>query len=122
VVPIVLDGAGQPLDVGRASRTVPDGLRRAVTARDRGCAHPGCTRPPSWCHIHHIHPWEHGGATALNNLVMLCTLHHREIHTSEWSVRIAPDGQPEFLPPPWIDPQQRPRRNPAAHPTGKRSP
>ena len=41
VVPIVLNGSGQPFDVGRATRTVPDGLRRAVAARDRGCAHPG---------------------------------------------------------------------------------
>ena len=47
-VPIVLNGAGQPLDVGRATRTIPDGLRRAVAARDRGCAHPGCGRPISW--------------------------------------------------------------------------
>ena len=45
VVPIVMNGAGQPLDVGRIKRTIPDGLRRAVTARDRGCAHPGCNRP-----------------------------------------------------------------------------
>ena len=48
VVPVVLGGAGQPLDVGRATRTIPDGLRRAVAARDRGCAFPGCDRPPSW--------------------------------------------------------------------------
>ena len=54
VVPIVMNGAGQPLDVGRATRTIPEGLRRAVTARDRGCAHPGCDRPPSWTEIHHI--------------------------------------------------------------------
>ncbi|MGE3255477.1 DUF222 domain-containing protein, partial [Pseudonocardia sp.] len=59
VVPVVLGGAGQPLDVGRATRVVPDGLRRAVTARDRGCAR--CGRPPSWCEIHHLTPWEHGG-------------------------------------------------------------
>ncbi len=52
IIPIVLDGAGQPLDVGPQARTVPDGMRRAVTARDRGCAHPGCTRPSSWCEIH----------------------------------------------------------------------
>jgi hypothetical protein len=45
VVPIVMNGAGQPLDVGRARRTIPDGLRRAVAARDRGCArHCGSTR------------------------------------------------------------------------------
>jgi hypothetical protein len=62
VVPIVLNGAGQPLDVGRSTRVVPDGLRRAVTARDRGRAHPGCDRPPSWSEIHHLLPWEHGAA------------------------------------------------------------
>ncbi|WP_300012128.1 HNH endonuclease signature motif containing protein [Pseudonocardia sp.] len=54
VIPVVLGGAGQPLDVGRANRTVPDGLRRAVAARDRGCAHPGCGRTASWCQVHHI--------------------------------------------------------------------
>ncbi len=118
VIPIVLGGAGQPLDVGRASRTIPDGLRRAVTARDRGCAHPGCTRPPSWSEIHHIIPWEAGGPTTLSNLVMLCTVHHRQIHSSGWSVRIAPDGLPEFFPPTWIDPQQKPRRKPSAYPLG----
>ncbi|MBW0089385.1 hypothetical protein I4I77_07230 [Pseudonocardia sp. KRD-188] len=58
-----MNGAGQPLDVGRATRTIPDGLRRAVTARDRGCAHPGCDRPPSWSEIHHIHHREHGAPT-----------------------------------------------------------
>ena len=98
VIPIVFSGAGQPLDVGRQARTVPDGMRRAVTARDRGCAHPGCTRPPSWCEIHHIREWELGGDTALSNLVMLCSVHHREIHSSGWTVRIAPDGLPEFIP------------------------
>jgi Domain of unknown function (DUF222)/HNH endonuclease len=76
VVPIVMNGAGQPLDVGRATRTIPDGLRRAVTARDRGCAHPGCDRPPSWAEIHHELEWENGGPTRLDNLVMLCKAHH----------------------------------------------
>ena len=54
VVPIVMNGQGQPLDVGRTTRTIPDGLRRAVAARDRGCAHPGCGRPPSWCEVHQL--------------------------------------------------------------------
>src|SRR3954454_1048560 len=112
VIPIVLDGAGQPLDVGRQARAVPDGMRRAVTVRDRGCAHPGCTRPPSCCEIHHIREWELGGDTALSNLVMLCSAHHRDIHSSGWSVRIAADGLPEFIPPCWIDVEQKPRRTP----------
>ena len=72
VVPIVMNGQGQPLDVGRATRTIPDGLRRAVAARDRGCAHPGCGRPVSWCEVHTATAWEHGGETKLSNLVMLC--------------------------------------------------
>ena len=111
VVPVVLGGAGQPLDVGRAMRTVPDGLRRAVAARARGCAHPGCGRPPSWCEVHHVRPWEQGGSTSIDNCVMLCRYHHRLIHHSGWAVRIR-DGHPEFLPPTWIDPHQRPRRRP----------
>ena len=114
VVPIVLNGTGQPLDVGRATRTIPDGLRRAVAARDLGCAHPGCGRPVSWCHCHHIVPWELDGETALSNLVMLCAAHHRQIHSTEWIVRIR-DGLPEFIPPRWIDPDQRPRRRALPH-------
>ena len=46
---------------------------------------------------------------------MLCTVHHRQIHSSGWTVRIAPDGLPEFFPPTWIDPQQKPRRKPPAY-------
>jgi len=87
VIPIILNGAGQPLDVGRATRTIPDGLRRAVAARDQGCAHPGCDRPPSWSEVHHIHEWEHGGETTLSNLVMLCKIHHRQMHFSDRGVR-----------------------------------
>ena len=114
VVPIVMDAAGQPLDVGRATRTIPDGLRRAVAARDRGCAHPGCDRPPSWCECHHIVPWECGGETKLSNLAMLCRVHHRQIHSTEWICRIR-DGLPEFIPPAWIDPERRPRRKALPH-------
>lgn len=128
VVPIVMNGAGQPLDVGRATRTVPDGLRRAVAARDRGCAHPGCDRPPSWSEIHHIAAWEKDlGPTRLNNLVMLCAVHHRLLHQSSgWVVRIR-NGLPEFIPPRWVDPERRPRRKALPHlaeeqvPTQRRS-
>jgi 5-methylcytosine-specific restriction protein A len=114
VVPVVLDGKGQPLDVGRATRTIPDGLRRAVAVRDRGCAHPGCNRPPSWCEVHHVHEWERGGETTLSNCVMLCKVHHRQIHSTDWVVRI-PDGLPEFVPPKWVDLSQEPRRKALPH-------
>jgi hypothetical protein len=111
VVPIVMNGKGQPLDVGRIKRTIPDGLRRAVAARDRGCAFPGCGRRASWCEVHHIVPWEQDGETTLDNCVMLCRVHHRLLHHPGWTVRIR-DGLPEFIPPKWICPQQVPRRKP----------
>ncbi|WP_211223872.1 HNH endonuclease signature motif containing protein [Pseudonocardia asaccharolytica] len=114
VIPIVMNGAGQPLDVGRLTRTIPDGLRRAVAARDGGCAFPGFGSTPSWCECHHILPWEHGGPTERDNLVMLCRVHHRMMHSSGWMVRIR-DGLPEFIPPKWIDPEQTPRRGPRPH-------
>ncbi len=81
VIPIVLNGRGQPLDVGRLTRVVPDGLRRAVAARDRGCAR--CGRPPSWCEAHHVIAWEHSGGTKIDNLVLLCRACHRLVHHAD---------------------------------------
>jgi hypothetical protein len=59
--------------------------------------------------------WADGGPTDLGNGVLLCGHHHRLIHTSAWTVRIAADGLPEFVPPAFIDPQRRPRRNTRHH-------
>lgn len=109
VVPIVMNGKGQPLDVGRATRVIPDGLRRAVAARDRGCAR--CGRPPSWCEIHHVLPWTELGETTLGNCVMLCRSCHRLVHFGGWEVRMV-EGTPEFLPPMWLDCRRKPRRRP----------
>ena len=114
VIPAVLNGRSEPLDIGRRTRTVPTALRRALVLRDRGCAFPGCTVPASWCDAHHRQHWADGGATALPNLVLLCGVHHELIHNSDWQVQL-PDGVPEFIPPPYIDPHQNPRRNPIHH-------
>ncbi|BBF99982.1 MULTISPECIES: HNH endonuclease signature motif containing protein [Pseudonocardia] len=111
VLPVVLSGEGRPVDVGRAKRTATDAQRRAVTARDGGCAHPGCDRPPAWCEVHHVLPWERGGPTDLDNLVLLCRIHHRLVHHSGWEIHMT-GRRPEFVPPRWIDPQQKPRRKP----------
>ena len=116
VVPMVLDGARQPLDVGREQRTIPPAIRRAVTERDGGCAFPGCDRPPAWSECHHILEWSRGGHTRLGNLVLMCRTHHREIHSTEWAVRIARDGLPEFIPPSWLDKDRTPRRHPRMRP------
>ena len=85
--------------------------RRLLELRDRGCAFPGCDRPPAWTHAHHIIAWSRGGPTTVDNGVLLCGHHHRLIHQGHWTVTIAHDGQPEFTPPHWIDPQRKPLRN-----------
>jgi hypothetical protein len=112
IIPAVLGTASQPLDVGRQSRLVTGPLRRALVLRDRGCAFPGCDRPPRWCDAHHVLHWSNGGPTELSNLVLLCGYHHRLIHHSDWQVRINPqDGLPEFIPPAYVDADRRSRRN-----------
>ena len=108
IVPVVLGSRSEPLDVGRLSYTVPDGLRRALHTRDRGCTYPSCTRRPRRCHAHHIHHWADGGTTSLDNLTLLCRYHHHLIHHDQWTVQMI-NGRPEYTPPRWIDPHQRPR-------------
>jgi hypothetical protein len=115
VIPAVLGSRSEVLDIGRASRSIPPAIRRAVTLRDRGCAFPGCDRPPAWSECHHIWHWSDGGPTELGNLVMLCTAHHRIIHHTGWNARIGEDALPEFIPPEWLDPERQPRRN-SLHP------
>jgi hypothetical protein len=79
------DAAGNPLDVGRRTRTVPPALRRALWSRDRGCRFPSCGNT-RYVHAHHIHHWAHGGETSLDNLVLLCGTHHRLLH--EGGIRV----------------------------------
>ena len=56
VIPMVLGSQGEPLDIGRASRIIPPGIRRAVVARDVGCVHPACDQPATNCQTHHVQP------------------------------------------------------------------
>lgn len=90
VVRVVLDPAGQPLDVGRRTRVVPSGIRTALTVRDRGCAYRGCDRGPQWTDAHHIRHWADGGSTSLDNLVLLRRHHHRAVHEGRTSLPHAP--------------------------------
>lgn len=111
LIPAVLDTDGQVLDLGRGRRLFTGPLRRALEIRDRGCAFPGCDRPPRWCDAHHIHSWAEGWPTSLDNGVLLCGYHHRIIHQGHWTVRMGDDQLPEFIPPAYVDPLRRPRRN-----------
>jgi hypothetical protein len=112
IIPIVLGGAGQVLDVGRASRDFTIAMRRGITARDRGCVFPGCDRPPAHCQAHHMDPhWSGGAHTSVDLGALLCLPHHRQVHMQGWIMRLAANGYPEVTPPGTIDPQRRPRQH-----------
>ena len=70
---------GQPIGAGRATRVISRRLRRALEYRHRSCAVPGCGATRG-LHAHHLVHWEDGGATELDNLVLLCPYHHRLHH------------------------------------------
>jgi hypothetical protein len=81
------------LDTGQSTETIPAHLRRAVIARDRHCAAPGCDHPPARCQVHHVVPRRRGGITKLSNLVLLCSFHHLiAIHTWGWTITLNADG------------------------------
>ncbi|WP_231644924.1 HNH endonuclease signature motif containing protein [Sciscionella sediminilitoris] len=81
-----------------ASAPPPPTLRRRLIARDKGCAHPDCDKPPALTQAHHIRHHANGGLTTEENMVLLCAYHHTLIHNTAWEVRIR-TGRPEFGPP-----------------------
>lgn len=80
---VITDGPSQVLDVGRARRTVPPAIWKALVARDRHCQGPGCDAPPGWCKGHHIKHWTKGGDTSLANTKLLCDRCHRREHRAD---------------------------------------
>ncbi|WP_425341109.1 DUF222 domain-containing protein [Arthrobacter oryzae] len=110
IIPVLLGSEGRVLDVGRTTRTFPQHIRKAITARDQGCAFPGCTIPAPWTEAHHISYWSEGGTTSADNGTLLCSHHHHLIHKEQWHIQVK-TGVPWFIPPPHIDPRQVPRRN-----------
>ncbi|WP_104174365.1 HNH endonuclease signature motif containing protein [Arthrobacter sp. Y81] len=110
IIPVLLGSQGRILDIGRTTRIFPPHIRKAITARDQGCAFPGCTIPAPWCEAHHITYWSHGGPTSTDNGTLLCSHHHHLIHKEKWTIQVK-TGIPWFIPPPHIDPRQRPQQN-----------
>jgi hypothetical protein len=91
VVRRVMTAGSIILDYGQGTYTVPAGLWNAVVLRDRCCRFGGCNRPGSWCQAHHVTKFP-DGPTALGNLVLLCSLHHRMVHREGWHLELEPDG------------------------------
>jgi hypothetical protein len=94
----VVERGGEPLSVGRRTRRVPPSLRRALRSRDGGCRWPGCDHR-RFLHAHHIQHWARGGETSLENLVQLCSHHHRLVHEGGFVVEQCPDSTLRFRSP-----------------------
>ena len=96
---------GDPLDVGRKTRSIPPAIRRALKRRDQGCRFPGCTCS-RFVDAHHIQHWADGGETCMDNLILLCRTHHRLVHEAGYGVRFqAGEGAVFSLPGGKIIPQ-----------------
>ena len=91
LVTIIENGQGEPLNVGRKTRTIPPAIKRALNSRDQGCRFPGCSFT-RYVDGHHVHHWAQGGETKLSNLVTLCRFHHRQVHEGKVVVHILDDG------------------------------
>ena len=92
VIPVVMGGPSEVLDVGRSKRTITPAIRRALIARDQGCVWPGCDRAPVHCDGHHIQHWLDDGPTCLDNLALLCHGHHQRLH--EYNLELHPPTGP----------------------------
>lgn len=106
IIPIVLGGKGEVLDVGRKTRPYSAAQRLAIGERDGGCA--WCGAPPSFTEGHHITWWCNGGKTDLDNCLLLCVSCHHRIHNDDWDITIK-KGDIWFTPPAHIDPERKPR-------------
>jgi hypothetical protein len=91
IVGIVESENGEPLNVGRKTRSIPAAIGRALKARDGGCRYPGCERT-RFTEGHHVKHWTSGGETKLDNLITLCGFHHRLVHEGGYDLKTTDDG------------------------------
>ena len=106
ILPSIFDTKFQTLDVGLKVRSATEAQRAALIIRDKHCI--GCGKSAVWCEAHHIIPWQQGGPTSLDNLVLVCTACHHDIHDRNWCVVKDPDNgkyklQPMLDPDPFTD-------------------
>ena len=96
IIPAVLGGKSELLDLGRRRRFHSPAQRLAMTLRDKGCTAEGCDRPPSMCHAHHDQAWSRNGSTDVATGRLLCGHHHRRIHDTHYEHRVEPSGAVSF--------------------------
>jgi hypothetical protein len=96
IIPVVLGGSSEPLDLGRTRRLFTGAQRKAMRLRDRHCRAEGCTVPAIWCDAHHDDPWSRGGRTDLARGSLLCGHHHRLVHNPAYETSRLPNGDYRF--------------------------
>ena len=96
IIPIVLGGRGQVLDVGRRRRLHTEAMRLAMGVRDGGCTALDCEVPPGLCHAHHDIGWSQGGHTNVKHGRLICPHHHRRIHDPRYQTKHLPGGKISF--------------------------
>ena len=95
IIPVVLGGDSQPLDVGRARRYYTPAQRVALLVRDRECRAEGCDRTTG-LHAHHKQRWVDGGKTDLADGISLCHWHHNRAHDTRYQTTYHPNGDVTF--------------------------
>ena len=96
ILPAVLGGKSEVLDLGRAQRLFSSAQRKALRLRDRRCRAEGCTIPATWCEAHHLHGWARGGRTDLADGILLCSQHHHRAHDTRYLTNRLPTGDVRF--------------------------
>ena len=96
IVPAVLGGPSEVLDLGRTMRLANVAIQRAIRLLHDSCAAEGCERPVAWCELHHRRPWSEGGETSLANTVPLCGHHHRRAHDRGYDLTDLDSGEVRF--------------------------
>ncbi len=93
ILPVVLGGRSEILDLGRTRRLFSPAQRKALAIRDRHCRAEGCDIPAAWCEAHHAtNPWSQGGKTDLDDALLLCAFHHHRAHDPTYDQRRLPTG------------------------------
>ncbi len=97
ILPAVLGGTSEILDLGRARRLFSPAQRKAMAIRDVTCRTEGCDIPAAWCEAHHAaQPWTTGGRTDLADGLLLCSWHHHRAHDHRYDTRRLPSGELRF--------------------------
>lgn len=96
LIPVVLGGDSELLDLGRTKRLFQPHQRKAMLHRDKQCRAEGCTVPGGWCEAHHWSPWRRDGTTDLANGVLLCHHHHTRVHDRAYRAERLPSGDVRF--------------------------